>query len=97
MLLLSLIPLHSGNFSCRSSLSVPEIFEEAFDATLVAHPSPFRKFLEEFLCLVGLSRHYTLDEENYPQFLHRNGEDMDLFAFIHTPDPTKVKVVERER
>ncbi|GJS43728.1 hypothetical protein Tco_0568771 [Tanacetum coccineum] len=66
-------------------------------ATLVAHPSPFRKFLEEFLCLVGLSRHYTLDEENYPQFLHRNGEDMDLFAFIHTPDPTKVKVVERER
>ncbi|GKF38888.1 hypothetical protein Tco_0118949, partial [Tanacetum coccineum] len=23
--------------------------------------------------------------------------DMDLFAFIHTPDPTKVKVVERER
>ncbi|GJX44406.1 hypothetical protein Tco_0261082 [Tanacetum coccineum] len=23
--------------------------------------------------------------------------DMDIFAFIHTPDPTKVKVVERER
>ncbi|GKG18590.1 hypothetical protein Tco_0372888, partial [Tanacetum coccineum] len=22
---------------------------------------------------------------------------MDIFAFIHTPDPTKVKVVEQER
>ncbi|GKA85182.1 gypsy type transposase [Tanacetum coccineum] len=26
-----------------------------------------------------------------------DGEDMDIFAFIHTPDPTKVKVVEREQ
>nr|GEX65381.1 hypothetical protein [Tanacetum cinerariifolium] len=38
-------------------------------ATLVAHPSPFWKFPEAFLCLVGLSRHYTLDEKTYP----RNG------------------------
>ncbi|GKB06660.1 hypothetical protein Tco_1136792 [Tanacetum coccineum] len=55
------------------------------------------KFPEEFLCLVGLSRHYTLDEETYPLFLDKDGEDMDLFAFIQTPDLTKVKVVERER
>ncbi|GJU49833.1 hypothetical protein Tco_1219388 [Tanacetum coccineum] len=66
-------------------------------ATLVAHPSPFRKFPEEFMCLEGLSRHYTFDEETYPLFLDKDGEDMDLFAFIHTPDPTKVKVFERER
>ncbi|GKD67734.1 hypothetical protein Tco_1321824, partial [Tanacetum coccineum] len=66
-------------------------------AILVDHPSPFRKFLEEFLCLVGLSRHYTLDEETYPSFVDRDEEDMDIFAFIRTPDPTKVKVVERER
>ncbi|GJS28592.1 hypothetical protein Tco_0489212, partial [Tanacetum coccineum] len=51
-------------------------------ATLVAHPSPFRKFPEEFMCLVGLSRHYTLDEETYPRFLDKDGE---------------VKVVERKR
>nr|GEW56678.1 hypothetical protein [Tanacetum cinerariifolium] len=44
------------------------------------------KFLEEFLCLVGLSRHYTLDEETYPLFLDKDEEDL-----------TKVKVVERER
>ncbi|GKB49921.1 hypothetical protein Tco_0900674, partial [Tanacetum coccineum] len=54
-------------------------------------------FPEEFLCLVGLSRHYTLDEETYPSFLDKDGEDMDIFAFIHTTDPSKVKVVEREQ
>nr|GEW91354.1 AIG1-like protein [Tanacetum cinerariifolium] len=52
---------------------------------------------QEFLCLFGLSRHYTLDEETYPLFLDKDGEDMDIFAFIHTSDPTKVKVVEREQ
>ncbi|GKC22772.1 hypothetical protein Tco_1024922 [Tanacetum coccineum] len=72
-------------------------FNEQDYATLVAHPPPFRKFPEEFMCLVGLSHHYTLDEETYPRFLDKDGEDMDIFAFIHTPDPTKVKVVERER
>ncbi|GJR95703.1 hypothetical protein Tco_0267877 [Tanacetum coccineum] len=66
-------------------------------ATLVARPSLFWKFPEAFMCLVGLSRHYTLDEETYPQFLHKNKEEMDIFAFIHTPDPTKVRVVEQER
>ncbi|GJZ94114.1 hypothetical protein Tco_0666317 [Tanacetum coccineum] len=68
-------------------------------ATLVAHPSPFWKFPEEFLCLVGLSRHYTLDEETYPLFLDKDGEDeyINIFAFIHTLDPTKVKVAERQR
>ncbi|GJV53266.1 hypothetical protein Tco_1449007 [Tanacetum coccineum] len=66
-------------------------------ATFVAHPSLFWKFPEEFLCLVGLSRHYTLDEETYPLFMDKDREDMDLFAFIQTPDPTKVKVVEQKR
>ncbi|GKG11994.1 hypothetical protein Tco_0346231, partial [Tanacetum coccineum] len=53
---------------------------------LVDHPSPFQKFLEEFLCLVGLSRHYTLDEETYASFVDRDeeGEYMDIFAFIRT-------------
>nr|GEX64674.1 nucleotide-binding alpha-beta plait domain-containing protein [Tanacetum cinerariifolium] len=43
-------------------------------ATLVAHPSLFGKFPEEFLCLVGLSRHYTLDEKTYPLFLDKDRE-----------------------
>ncbi|GJX48778.1 hypothetical protein Tco_0273968 [Tanacetum coccineum] len=66
-------------------------------AVLVAHPAPFRKFPEPFLCLIRMSRYYTLDEDTYPSFLHDDETEMDLFAFIHVVDPTKVKVVERER
>nr|GEW68588.1 transposase (putative), gypsy type [Tanacetum cinerariifolium] len=67
-------------------------------ATLVAHPSPFQKFSKAFLCLVGLSRHYTLDEETYPSFYTRTERvEIDIFAFIHTSDPTKVRVVKQER
>nr|GFB41211.1 hypothetical protein [Tanacetum cinerariifolium] len=47
--------------------------------------------------LINLFHHYTLDEETYPLFLDKGGEDMDIFAFIHTSDPTKVKFVEQER
>ncbi|GJT92205.1 hypothetical protein Tco_1081050 [Tanacetum coccineum] len=60
-------------------------------SVLVAHPDSFRKFPEPFLCLVGMSRYYTLDEDTYPSFV-----EMDLSAFIRVVNPTKVKVVERE-
>ncbi|GJY04491.1 hypothetical protein Tco_0370431 [Tanacetum coccineum] len=66
-------------------------------ATLVAYSAPFHKYPEPFLCLVGISHNYTLDEDTYPQFLHENGEEMDLLSFIHTADPTKVRVGERQR
>nr|GFA51792.1 hypothetical protein [Tanacetum cinerariifolium] len=88
---------HTAKNVTRAPTSVAADFNARVYATLVAHSSPFWKFPKEFLCLVGLSRHYTLDEETYPRFLHKNGEEMDLFAFIHTPDATKVKVVERKR
>nr|GEX99601.1 hypothetical protein [Tanacetum cinerariifolium] len=38
--------------------------------------------LEEFLCLVGLSRHYTLDEETCPLFLDKDGEDLTGSHFL---------------
>ncbi|GJS23961.1 hypothetical protein Tco_0452593 [Tanacetum coccineum] len=66
-------------------------------ATLVAYPAPFHKYPEPFLCLIGISRNYTLDEDTYPQFLRENGEEMDLLSFIQTADPTKVRVGERQR
>ncbi|GKB46916.1 hypothetical protein Tco_0897669, partial [Tanacetum coccineum] len=59
---------------------------------LVAHLAPFRKFPEPFLYLIGMSRYYTLDKDTYPSFLHDDGTEMDLSAFIHVVDPTKVKV-----
>nr|GEV23894.1 hypothetical protein [Tanacetum cinerariifolium] len=59
--------------------------------TLVALPAPFHKYPEPFLCLVGIRRYYTLDEDAYPE---RVG--MDLLAFIQTADPTKVRVAETQ-
>nr|GEV69718.1 transposase (putative), gypsy type [Tanacetum cinerariifolium] len=93
----TLFPWHTAKNVNRDPAPVAADFNAQDYATIVSHPSPFRKFPKEFMCLVGLSRHYTLDEETYPRFLHKNEEDMNLFAFIHTPDPTKVKVVERKR
>ncbi|GJV77792.1 hypothetical protein Tco_1509376 [Tanacetum coccineum] len=75
----------------------PTDFNAKHYATLVAHPAPFRKFPEVFLCLVDISRYYPLDEETYPSFRDENDEVMDLSAFINVADPTLVKVVERER
>ncbi|GKE06647.1 hypothetical protein Tco_1398665, partial [Tanacetum coccineum] len=65
-------------------------------ATLVAYPAPFHKYPEPFLCLVRISRYYTLDENTYSQFLRDNNEEMDLLAFIRTADPTKVRIGERQ-
>ncbi|GJU79446.1 zinc finger, C6HC-type containing protein [Tanacetum coccineum] len=62
---------------------------------LRTHTAPFRKFSEPFLCWVGISRYYTLDENSYPTFWDGD-EEMDLFAFIRHSDPTKVRVGERD-
>nr|GEX71378.1 hypothetical protein [Tanacetum cinerariifolium] len=61
-------------------------------AVLVAHPASFWKFSEPFLCLIGMSRNYTLDEDTYLTFLHDDGTEMDLLAFIQVADPTKASV-----
>ncbi|GKD16830.1 hypothetical protein Tco_1205988 [Tanacetum coccineum] len=66
-------------------------------AILVAHPAPFHKYPEPFLCLVGISRYYTLDGDTYPEFLRDGDEEMDLLSFIQTADPMKVRVGERQR
>nr|GEV53849.1 hypothetical protein [Tanacetum cinerariifolium] len=79
--------------------SVPKSFAFNADhyATLVSHPAPFHKYPELFLCLVGISRYYTLDENAYPVFLRSDDDEMDLLSFIRTADPMKVRIAERER
>ncbi|GJY64152.1 hypothetical protein Tco_0465612 [Tanacetum coccineum] len=67
-------PWHTAKHITRDPAPVAADFNAQDYATLFAHLAPFWKFPEEFLCLVGLSRHYTLDEETYPRFLHENGE-----------------------
>ncbi|GJU94789.1 hypothetical protein Tco_1319545 [Tanacetum coccineum] len=76
----------------------PKSFEFNVDhyATLVAYRAPFHKYPEPFLCLVGMSRNYTLDDNTYPEFLRDNDEEMDLLSFIQTADPTKVRIGERQ-
>ncbi|GJY88915.1 hypothetical protein Tco_0503543 [Tanacetum coccineum] len=90
-------PWHTGKNVSKDSFPKSTEFNADHYATLVAHPAPFQKFPEPFLCLVGISRYYTLDEETYPRFLHDDGTEMDLFAFIHAADPTKVRIVEGGR
>ncbi|GKE22861.1 hypothetical protein Tco_1434373 [Tanacetum coccineum] len=114
-------PWHTDKNVSRDPLPKSTEFNVDDYVVLVAHPAPFWKFPEPFLCLVGMSRYYTLDEDTYPRFLHDDGEggclslyivhlvvfnlifdylfvyaEVDLFAFIHVVDPTKVKIVERE-
>ncbi|GJX40110.1 hypothetical protein Tco_0255100 [Tanacetum coccineum] len=74
----------------------PTEFSADAVAILVSHRAPFRKFSEPFLCLVGMSRNSTIDEDTYPRFLYDDDEEMDLFSFIHHADLTKVKIAERE-
>nr|GEU57544.1 putative glutamine amidotransferase PB2B2.05 [Tanacetum cinerariifolium] len=67
-------------------------------AILVAGPTPFRKFPEPFLCLIGTSRSYTLDKDTYPTFLHddRTRGCLPTCIVQLVADPTKVKVGEQE-
>ncbi|GJR48833.1 hypothetical protein Tco_1316936 [Tanacetum coccineum] len=81
-------PWHTGKNVSRDPFPKSTKFSADDYVVLVAHPAPFRKFPEPFLCLIGMSRNYTLDEDTYPTFLHDDGTVVD---------PTKVKVGERER
>nr|GEZ72776.1 transposase (putative), gypsy type [Tanacetum cinerariifolium] len=74
----------------------PTEFDAELCDFLAIHPAPFWKFLESFLCLVGISRYYELDDSVYPVFLVDDHEEMDLFAIIHHADPTKVRIEERK-
>ncbi|GKB41476.1 hypothetical protein Tco_0886418, partial [Tanacetum coccineum] len=45
---------------------------------------------------VYTSRYYDLDDDVYPTFLTDAREEMDLFAFTHHADPTKVRAGEKQ-
>ncbi|GJY01797.1 hypothetical protein Tco_0359949 [Tanacetum coccineum] len=62
---------------------------------LRTHTIPFRKFSEPFLCWVGISRYYTLDENCYLTFWDGEEGGDGFFAFIRHSDPTKVRIRER--
>ncbi|GJX82371.1 hypothetical protein Tco_0331852 [Tanacetum coccineum] len=88
---------HTGKSMSKDPFPQSTEFNAEYYASLVVYPAPFHKYPEPFLCLVGMSRYYTLDENTYPEFLYENGEEMDLLSFVHTADPTKVRIGEQLR
>ncbi|GKC56536.1 hypothetical protein Tco_1084134 [Tanacetum coccineum] len=68
----------------------PTNFNAEHYAMLVAHPAPFRKFPEVFLCLVGISRYYPLDEETYPSFRDENDEGGCWSLYIRVEGEAKL-------
>ncbi|GJT84839.1 hypothetical protein Tco_1066556 [Tanacetum coccineum] len=78
-----------ASFPWSTSKSVPKdpypkssAFNTEHYATLVAYPAPFHKYPEPFLCLMGISHYYTLDENTYPEFLRDDDEGGCLFIMI---------------
>nr|GEZ41960.1 hypothetical protein [Tanacetum cinerariifolium]GEZ41966.1 hypothetical protein [Tanacetum cinerariifolium] len=75
ILLLVLLPFlwHTDKNVSRDPFPKSTEFSADDYDVLVAHPAPFRKFPEPFLCLIGTSRNYTLDEDTYLTFLRDDG------------------------
>ncbi|GKE89208.1 hypothetical protein Tco_1566683, partial [Tanacetum coccineum] len=106
------VPWHNNKTLRKDPHPTPAEFNTDVCNYLAANLSPFRTFLEPFLCLVGINRYYELDDNFYPTFLTDDDEGecsllasfyffsfvtvFDLFSFIHHADPTKVWVGERE-
>ncbi|GJR73886.1 hypothetical protein Tco_0086251 [Tanacetum coccineum] len=68
-------PWHTGKNVSRDFFpKSTEFIADDYDV-LVAYPALFQKFSEPFLCLIGMSRNYTLDEDTYPTFLHDDGTE----------------------
>ncbi|GJW09835.1 hypothetical protein Tco_1575662 [Tanacetum coccineum] len=91
------IPWHRNKTLKKDPPPLPTEYNTDVCDYLATNPAPFKKFLEPFLCFVGISRYYTLDEGCYPTYwLMRMRVEMDLFTFIQHADPTKVRIRERE-
>ncbi|GKE12599.1 hypothetical protein Tco_1416150, partial [Tanacetum coccineum] len=90
------VPWHNNKTLRKDPLPKPTEFNAEVCDFLATHTAPFHKFPEPFLCLVGISRYYELDENVYPVFLTDDDEEMDLFAFINHADPTKVRICEKQ-
>ncbi|GKB76315.1 hypothetical protein Tco_0943210, partial [Tanacetum coccineum] len=79
------VPWHNNKTLRKDPHPIPAEFNADVCDYLADNPAPFRKFPEPFLCFVGISRYYDLEEIW-----------MNLFAFINHADPTKVGIGERE-
>nr|GEU59055.1 transposase (putative), gypsy type [Tanacetum cinerariifolium] len=89
------IPWHNNKTLRKDPHPTSTEFDAKVCDFVANHPAPFLKFSESFLCLIGISRYYELDDNVYLIILV-NDDGEDLFAFINHADPTKVRICERE-
>nr|GEV13101.1 hypothetical protein [Tanacetum cinerariifolium] len=89
----SVCPLSTSWFSGTSVVKDPLPVDEAVDLPCVEllneNRTLIRKYLETFLCFVGLSRSFT-DTDVHPTLLHDNDEEMGLLDFVKSADPSLV-------
>ncbi|GJR61460.1 hypothetical protein Tco_1503622 [Tanacetum coccineum] len=90
------IPWHRNKTLRKDPPPLPIEYNTDVCDYLATNLAPFKKFSEPFLCFVGISRYYTLDEGCYPTYWDDEDQEIDLFAFIHHANPTKVRIGERE-
>ncbi|GKB81506.1 ribonuclease H-like domain-containing protein [Tanacetum coccineum] len=90
------VPWHNSITLKRDPHPMPADFDPEVCNFLADNPAPFRKFPKPFLCFVGISWYYDLDENCYPTFWDDEDEEMDLFAFIYYADLTKMRIGEKE-
>ncbi|GKA07979.1 hypothetical protein Tco_0687310, partial [Tanacetum coccineum] len=88
---------HTGKSVSKDPSPQSTEFNPEHYASLVAYPAPFHKYPEPFLCLVGISRYYTLDENTYPEPFIILFAKTNLLSFICIVDPIKVRIGERQR
>ncbi|GJR83037.1 hypothetical protein Tco_0153822 [Tanacetum coccineum] len=83
------VPLYTGGILEKDSAPHLTARQGQTVKLLKSHKAHFRRYLECFLCLVGLSSYYP--------FEYLNGSEMGLFDFIKTADPRKVQAVEVQK
>ncbi|GKB51640.1 gypsy type transposase [Tanacetum coccineum] len=88
------IPWFDGTSVVKDPLLVDEVVDLPCVELLNEKRTLIRKYLETFLCLVGLSCSFV--ETNIrPTLLRDDDEEMGLLDFVRAVDPFKVKVGER--
>nr|GEZ06145.1 putative transposase (putative), gypsy type [Tanacetum cinerariifolium] len=83
-----------GTFVVKDPLPVYEAVDLPCVELLNENRTLIRKYPENFLCLVGLSRSFV-EMDVRPTLLQNNDEEMGLLDFVKSVDPFKVKVGEQ--
>ncbi|GKA36581.1 gypsy type transposase [Tanacetum coccineum] len=91
------VPLYTGGLLEKDPAPHLTTRQEQTVHILSTNKTPFWRYPECFLVLVGLSPYYPFNENTYPAFEGPDKTDMGLLDYIRTADPRKVLAVEVEK